>query len=147
MVPVAALVLFAGVALPISIASRTPIGAEPLMSCKAVTTARPRLFVPRSGSIATAIGPWSIEIDVEVSEVAGVEESNGVRLICETVLLAVLAIRAAPVPSLMATPVGLVPTVTSVTACLKLTISMTEAVPAELFATTARPNRGLRAIP
>ena len=45
-----------GVAKPISTTSSEPVGPRPLLKVTAVTTAMPWLFVPRSGSMATAIG-------------------------------------------------------------------------------------------
>ncbi len=56
--PVAAVVLRTGVLAPMSMAPNAPCGAEPLSSSSYVTTARPWLLVPRSGSIATAVGSW-----------------------------------------------------------------------------------------
>jgi hypothetical protein len=75
-VPVTALVLFAGVAPPISMASRTPVGSDPLMSSSAVTTAKPWLFVPRSGSIAIAMGDVSTEIVIALRVVGAVPEAG-----------------------------------------------------------------------
>src|SRR5439155_13136042 len=146
-VPTAAVVLLVGVAPPISRASRTPIGAEPLTNCVAVTTARPRLFVPRSGSMAIAMGEVSTAMGVAVRDVGGDDPNNKARLISETLLLPVFVTRAAPVPSLIATPVGVDPTVTAATFCVPVARSSMEAVPSVWFATTARPKRGLTAIP
>ena len=117
-VPVWTVALFTGLAPPISMASKTPVGAEPLTSSSAVTTAKPRLLVPRSGSMAIAIGEVSMEMEVAVKEVAGEEPVSNAKLISETVLLPVLATSAAPVPSSIATPVGVVPTVTAATFCV-----------------------------
>src|SRR5215471_21226048 len=62
--PIAAVVLFAGVAIPMSTESSTPLGKAALFNRNAVTTARPRLFVPRSWSMAIAIGSVSTAIVV-----------------------------------------------------------------------------------
>src|SRR5256885_7284186 len=99
------------------------------------------------------MGAVSTPIEVAV-KVAGVGVGGVViggdskpRLISETVFCCVFATSAAPVPSLIATPIGPLPVVTSGTACFLLTMSRIDAVPAPLFATTARPNRGLTAMP
>ena len=68
-------------------------------------------------------------------------------MICETVLEPKLATSATPVASLTATPMGLVPTVTSATASFAFTRSRTDAVPAPLLATTAKPRCWLMAMP
>src|SRR2546429_7968812 len=48
-----------GVAAPMSTPSRAPCGLEAPLTWRQVTTARPRPLVPRSGSMATAMGFWS----------------------------------------------------------------------------------------
>ena len=88
-----------------------------------------------------------MEMEVAVKEVAGEEPVSNAKLISETVLLPVLATSAAPVPSSIATPVGVVPTVTAATFCVPVSRFRIEAVPSWLFATTATPNRGLTATP
>ena len=60
-----------------------------------------------------AIGACTPPMVAAVKEVAGDDPVNRPRLIWETVLEPKLATRATPVASLMATPMGLVPTVTS----------------------------------
>src|SRR5207248_7393221 len=77
-------VLFAGDVEPMSTASSTPVG-ELLVSASAVTTAKPLLFVPRSGSIAMAMGAVSTPIEVAVNGVADVGGDSKPRLISETV--------------------------------------------------------------
>src|SRR5579862_281565 len=145
--PTVAEVLFAGTVPPRSTSSRTPRGDPPARSCSAVTTANPRLLVPRSGSMATAMGDWSTPMEVAVSDVAAPEPNSSARSSSDTVLVPVLVISAAPVPSSIATPVGLDPTVTAATFCVPVVRSMTEAVPSVLLATTAKPYRGLTATP
>src|SRR5258708_23046135 len=112
-----------------------------------VTTARPGLFVPRSGSMATAMGACMPVIGVAVREVAGVDPNKRPRLIWETVLEPKLATSATPVDSLMATPIGLVPTATSATASVLVRRFTMDAVPALLLATTAIPRCELTATP
>src|SRR5438045_379339 len=99
--------------------------------------------------MAIAIGDVSMEIVFALRLVGAVPDigKSRDRSISETVLLPVFATRAAPVPSLMATPVGVVPTVTAGTFWVRVTRSRTEAVPLVLLATTANPKRGLTAIP
>src|SRR6202035_2391860 len=97
--------------------------------------------------MATAIGDCTPPMLDAVSEVAGEGPNRRLRLISETVLEPKLATSATPVASSTATPIGLVPTVTSATASLLFTRSTMEAVPAALFATTARPRWELMATP
>jgi len=65
-------------------------------------------------------------------------------LISETVLEPKLATMAAPVASLMATPTGLVPTVTAATGCVLVRRFTIEALPLPLLAQTARPDADSR---
>src|SRR5262249_36596000 len=69
------------------------------------------------------------------------------RLISETVFWLVFATSAAPVPSLIATPIGPEPVVTSATLRVPVVKSTMEALPPVLLATIASPKRGLMAIP
>src|SRR5438874_1478753 len=107
------------------------------------------LMASEVGLMAIAIGDVSMEIVFALRLVGAVPDmgKSRDRSISETVLLPVFATRAAPVPSLMATPVGVVPTVTAGTFWVRVTRSRTEAVPLVLLATTANPKRGLTAIP
>ncbi len=82
-----------------------------------------------------------------VSEVAGAEPNRRPRLIWETVLEVKLATMATPVASLIATPMGFVPTATAATGWVLVSRFTTEAVASPLLAVTARPSRGLTAIP
>src|SRR5712692_7388953 len=54
--PEETVVLRAGGLTPISTTSKAPEGAEPLLNATEVTTAMPWLLMPRSGSMATAMG-------------------------------------------------------------------------------------------
>src|SRR6266852_1565209 len=89
---------------------------------------------------------------VAVRVVGGVpvEGNNDCRLMRLTVFEPVFATMAAPVASLIATPVGFVPVVTSLVSADTgglLVKSMTEAVPLPWLATTARPSFWLMAMP
>jgi len=142
-VPTAAVVLFAGDVEPMSTESSTPRGKE-LVRASAVTTARPLLFVPRSGSTAIAIGAVSTPIEIALNVVGGVVAGvvtggkSKPRLISDTVFCCVFATSAAPVPSLIATPIGPLPVVTSGTACFLLTMSRIDAYRPPLFATNGQ---------
>src|ERR1700730_7323332 len=98
-----------GVEELMSTVSRTP-AALPELNCSAVTTAMP---IPvdvvlvqdaRLGSMATAMGCWSIPMVVTVG-VAELEVID-VRSMAEMLLEPVLATMAKPEYGLMATPVG-----------------------------------------
>src|SRR4029077_18183313 len=99
--------------------------------------------------MATATGDCTPLTVAAVREVAGAEPNRSPRLIWETLLEPKLATRATPVDSLMATPIGLVPTVTSGTASTGgfFFKSTMEAVPAVLLAVTANPRREFTATP
>src|SRR5713226_8580283 len=97
--------------------------------------------------MATAIGACTPPIDVAVREVAGEEPNKRPRLISEIVLEVKLATIAAPVASLMATPIGFVPTATAATGCVLVRRFTMEALLLPLFATTARPKCALTATP
>src|SRR6266436_6561265 len=97
--------------------------------------------------MATAMGACMPVIGVAVREVDGEDPNKRPRLIWETVLEPKLATSATPVASLTATPVGLVPTVTSGTASAFVKRFTMDAVPAALFATTAMPRCELTATP
>src|ERR1700730_4738972 len=97
--------------------------------------------------MAIAMGDCTPPIVAAVKEVAGEDPNKRARLIWDTVLEPKLATRATPVASLMATPMGLVPTGTSVTTSFMFTRSTTDAVPAPLLATTAKPRWELIATP
>src|SRR6266852_8045852 len=97
--------------------------------------------------MATAMGDCTPPMVVAVSEVAGEDPNRRPRLIWETVLEPKLATSATPVASLMATPMGLDPTCTSVTASAFVNRFTTDSVPAVLFATTAIPRCELTATP
>src|SRR5580704_12426398 len=151
MLPGTPVMLFTGVAAPMSTESSAPCGCEPLTSCSAVTTARPILLLPRSGSIATASGDWSTAMAIPVRLVGGVALNRGERSISVTVLDPVLVTMAAAVESLMATPVGFVPIpwllVTSAIASLPVIRFTIETLLLPLFATTAIPRCWLIATP
>src|SRR5260221_1316596 len=100
-----------GVAKPMSTPTRVPNVEEP--ADWQVTTARPRPLVPRSGSMATAMGFWSTATVPIVRVPMGLAVS-GVRSIVLTVLEPVFAMTARFVSWVMATPLGLVPTVTTI---------------------------------
>ena len=89
-------VLLLGGDTPRSTTSKLPSGGEEPCKSSEVTTASPRLFVPRSGSMATAMGFWFTATEEEVTAATGVA-SNGVRLTAETVFEPVLATSAMPV--------------------------------------------------
>src|ERR1700687_5068838 len=95
----------------------------------------------------TAMGSCTPPMVEAVREVAGEAPNNRPRSISETVLEPKLATTAAPVASLMATPTGLVPTVTAATGCVFVRRFTIEALPLPLLATTARPRRELTATP
>src|SRR5260370_22900605 len=97
--------------------------------------------------MATAMGNCTPPIVAAVREVAGVDPNKRPRLIWETVLEPKLATRATPVDSLMATPIGLVPTPTSATASVLVRRFTIDAVPALLLAITAIPRCDLTATP
>src|SRR6267154_1079955 len=97
--------------------------------------------------MAMAMGCCTPPMLEAVSVLGGEDPDKRPRLISETVLDPKLAISATPVASLTATPMGLVPTATSVTASVIFTRSTTDAVPAPLLATTARPRWELTATP
>src|SRR5436190_11442665 len=82
-----------GVVAPMSTPSKAPCGLEAPLTWRQVTTARPRPLVPRSGSMATAMGFWSTATLVGARAPIGVAVS-GVRSIVETVFEPVLAITA-----------------------------------------------------
>src|ERR1700740_3152876 len=88
-------------------------------------------------------------IGAAAKEVAGEDPDKRARLICETLLEPKLATRATPVASLMPTPMGLEPTVTSGTASAGgfFFRSTMDAVPAALLATTAIPRWEFTATP
>src|SRR5712664_105175 len=97
--------------------------------------------------MAIAMGDCTPPMLEAVREVAGEDPNKRPRLIWETVFEPKLATSATPVASLMATPIGLVPTPTSATASFMCTRSTMDAVPAPLFATTAIPRCELTATP
>src|SRR6266852_2768598 len=97
--------------------------------------------------MATARGACTPPMVAAVREVGGEDPNKRPRLIWETVLEPKLATRATPVESLMATPIGLVPTVTSATASALVWRFTMEAVPALLLATTAIARCELTATP
>src|SRR2546421_9424307 len=85
-----------GVAAPMSTPTREPAGLEAPLTWRQVTTARPRPLVPRSGSMATAMGFWStatvLGASVPIVLVALLGScAIGVRSIVETVFELVLA--------------------------------------------------------
>src|SRR5438132_8489937 len=82
-----------GVVEPMSTPSRAPSGLEAPLTWRQVTTARPRPLVPRSGSIATAMGFWSTATVPGVRVPMGLAVS-GVRSMVETVFELVLAMTA-----------------------------------------------------
>ena len=82
-----------------------------------------------------------------VREVAGEAPKSRPRLISETVLEVKFATMATPVASSMATPIGLVPTATAETGWVFVSKFTMEALLLPLLVTTARPRRGLTAIP
>src|SRR5215467_3501417 len=89
--PAGMVVLSVGVAAPISATAKAPEGGAPGIIRSEVTTAMPWLLVPRSGSMATAVGCWKPPMLTGVSEVAGELPKRRLRLISEIVLLPVLA--------------------------------------------------------
>src|ERR1700756_4640530 len=93
--------------------------------------------------MATAMGDCTPPMVEAVREVAGKRP----RLIWETVFEPKLATSATPVASLIATPIGLVPTATSGTSSLLVKRFTMDTVPAPLFATTALPRCELTATP
>src|SRR6266436_3907291 len=97
--------------------------------------------------MATAMGACMLVIGVAVREVGGEDPNKRPRLIWETVLEAKLATSATQLDSLAATPVGLVPTVTSGTAPAFVKRFTMDAVPAALLATKAMPRCELTATP
>src|SRR5260370_42622424 len=99
--------------------------------------------------MAIAMGDCTPPIVAAVNEVAGEDPNKRARLIWDTVLEPKLATRATPVASLMATPMGLVPTGTSRTASTGgfFFRSTMDAVPAALFATPASPRVGVTGTP
>src|SRR5229473_1823315 len=108
-----------GVVAPMSTPFRAPNGEDPPLRVKQVTTASPRPFVPRSGSIATAMGFWSTatvrgaSVPMVLLELLG-SWAIGVRSMVETVLEVELAMTARFVSWSIATPLGAVPTVTTI---------------------------------
>src|SRR5438445_7893134 len=66
-----------GVAAPMSTPSKAPSGLEAPLTWRQVTTARPRPLVPRSGSIATAMGFWSTATVPGVRGPRGLAVSGG----------------------------------------------------------------------
>src|SRR2546430_17113223 len=66
-----------GVAAPMSTPSRAPCGLEAPLTWRQVTTARPRPLVPRSGSMATAMGFWSTATVPGVRVPMGLAVSGG----------------------------------------------------------------------
>src|SRR5260370_29241951 len=97
--------------------------------------------------MATAMGNCTPPIVAAVREVAGVDRNKRPRLVGERVLEPEWATSATPVDSLMATPIGLVPTATSATASVFVKRFTMDAVPALLLATTAIPRCELTATP
>src|SRR6266853_1961152 len=85
----------AGAVEPISTPSRAPSGLEAPLTWRQVTTARPRPLVPRSGSIAKAMGFWSTATRPGASVPTGLAVS-GVRSMVETVFEPVLVTTATP---------------------------------------------------
>src|SRR5438876_11026813 len=79
-----------GVVAPMSTPSKAPCGLEAPLTWRQVTTASPRPLVPRSGSIATAIGFWSTATLLGVSVPIGLAV-RGVRSMVVTVFEPVLA--------------------------------------------------------
>src|SRR5579864_386087 len=97
--------------------------------------------------MVTAVGCWKPPMLTGVSVVAGVLPKSTPRFISVMVFEPVLATMAAPVASLMATPDGFLPVLTSGAASVPFVRSTTDAVPAVLLATMARPKGWLTAIP
>src|SRR5438034_10357384 len=95
----------AGVAAPMSTPSKAPCGLEAPLTWRQVTTARPRPLVPRSGSMATAMGFWSTATVPGVRVPMGLAV-RGVRSMVETVFELVLATTAMLVFSLWVKSMG-----------------------------------------